>query len=99
LSALSILVLCYGLWFSVRIYPLIPFSMGGGKPVTVAFLEGEKKMPDEIQKPSPSAKRSIPYKLLLATDKYFVVVASSDKERCLEISRESVAGIVILTAN
>ncbi len=99
LSALLMIVLCYTLWFSVRIYPLIPFSFGGGKPLTVAFIEGEKKMPDEIQKADRSAKRSIPYKLLLATDKSFVVVSPSDKECSVEISRESVAGIVVLAAN
>ncbi len=98
-GALFVLMLGYTLWFSVRIYPLIPFSMGGGKPLTVAFLEGEKKMPEEIQKPTPSAKRSVPYKLLLATDKYFVVASPSDKERSLEISRDSVAGIAILSSN
>ena len=54
---------------------LIPFPLGGGKPLTVAFFEGEKKMPEEIQRLDPSAKRSIPYKLLMATDKYYTVVA------------------------
>jgi hypothetical protein len=48
--SLPMIVLCYTVWFSVRRYPLIPFSLGGGKPLTVAFSEGEKKMPDEIQK-------------------------------------------------
>jgi hypothetical protein len=99
LSSLLLIVFCYALWFSVRIYPFIPFSMGGGQPLTVAFFEGEKKMPDEIQKAAPSAKRSVPYKLLLATDKYFVVVAPSDKERSIEISRDSVAGMVVLASN
>ena len=99
LSSLLVVVFCYALWFAVRIYPLIPFSMGGGKPLTVVFFEGEKKMPDEIQKVASSAKRSVPYKLLLATDKYFVVVSLSDKERSVEISRDSVAGMVVLAAN
>jgi len=99
LASLLMIVLCYVLWFSVRIYPLIPFSLGGGKPLTVAFIEGEKKMPDELQKTDRSAKRSVPYKLLLATDKSFVVVSPSDKERSVEISRDSVAGLVVLTAN
>ena len=87
------------MWFPVRIYPLIPFSVGGGKPLTMVFFEGEKKMSDEIQKVDRSAKRSIPYKLLLATDKSFVVVSPSDKERSVEISRDSVAGMVVLAAN
>lgn len=98
LASLLMIVLCYALWFSVRIYPSIPFSLDGGKPLTVAFLEGEKGMPNEIQKSDRSAKRSAPYKLLLATDKSFVVVSPSDKEISLEISRDSVAGIVVLAA-
>ena len=65
LASLMLAVLCYALWFSVRLYPLIPFSLGGGKPLTVVFFEGEKRMPDEIQKANQSDKRSVPYKLLL----------------------------------
>ncbi len=99
LAFLFMIVLCYVLWFSVHIYPLIPSSLGGGRPLTVAFIEGDKKMPEEIQKADGSAKRSIPYKLLLATDKSFVVVSPSEKERSLEINRDSVAGIVVLSAN
>jgi hypothetical protein len=44
-------------------------------------------------------KGPFPYKLLLATDKSFVVVSPSDKERSVESSRDSVAGMVVLTAN
>ncbi len=96
LTFLLVIVLGYAVWFSVHIYPLIPFSLGGGRPLTVAFIEGDKKMPDEIQKTDRSAKRSIPYKLLLSTDKYYVVVSLSPKERSVEISRDSVAGMVVL---
>lgn len=99
LSSMLVLVFVYSLWFSLRVYPLIPFSMGGGKPLTVIFFEGEKKMPDEILKSSPSAKRSVPYKLLLEEDKCFVVVSPSDAAKSLEISRDSVAGMVVLAAN
>lgn len=93
---LVILVLSYTVWFGVRIYPLIPFSLGGGKPLTVAFIEGDKKMPDEIQKVGPGSKRSIPYKLLLSTDRSYVVISPSPTERSVEISRDDVAGIVVL---
>jgi hypothetical protein len=96
LASLLIIVLSYTLWFAVRIYPLIPFSLGGGKPLTIAFVEGEKRMPDEIERAGPSGKRSVPYKLLLSTDKFYVVVSPSPKERSLEVSRDSVAGIVVL---
>jgi hypothetical protein len=53
-------------------------------------------MPDEIKKDDQFAKRSIPYKLLLATEKSYIVVSPSDNERSAEISREAVAGIVVL---
>lgn len=96
LTLLLMIVVSYAVWFSVRVYPLIPFSLGGGRPLTVVFIEGEKRMPDEIQRENPSAKRSIPYKLLISTEKYYVVVSPSPKERSMEISRDAVAGIVVL---
>jgi len=99
LALLLMIVLCYAVWFSARVYPLIPFSLGGGKPLIVAFFEGEKKMPDEIQRAGQSSKRSVPYQLLLETDRSFVVVTPSDKERCIEISRDSVGGMVVLASN
>jgi hypothetical protein len=95
-ALLLTIVISYAVWFSGRIYPLIPLSLGGGRPLTVVFIEGERKMPDEIKKTDPAAKRSIPYKLLLSTDKYYVVVAPSPKERSIEVSRDAVAGIVVL---
>jgi hypothetical protein len=70
LTWLLMVVLGYTVWFSARIYPLIPFSLGGGRPLTVVFFEGDKKMPEEIQRTEGSIKRSIPYKLLLSTDRY-----------------------------
>jgi hypothetical protein len=96
LASLLMIVVSYALWFSVRIYSLIPFSLGGGRPLTVVFIEGEKEMPDAIERTDRSAKRSIPYKLLLSTDRYYVVVSPSPKERSVEISRDSVAGMVVL---
>jgi hypothetical protein len=94
-STLCMFVLGFAVWFSVRIYPLIPSSLGGGRPLTVVFFEGEKKMPDEIQREG-STKRSIPYKLVLSTDKYYVVLSPSPKERSMEVSRDSVAGMIVL---
>lgn len=96
LAFLLVIVIGYAVWFSIRIYPLIPFSLGGGRPLTVVFIEGDKKMPDEIQRPDPASKRSIPYQLLLSTDHYYVVISPSEGERSMEVSRESVAGIVVL---
>lgn len=96
LTTLFVIVLVYAIWFAVRIYPLIPFSLGGGKPRTIVFVEGDKKLPDEIKKSDQSAKRSMPYKLLLETDRYYVVVSPNSKEKSIEVSSDSVAGIVVL---
>jgi hypothetical protein len=95
LSLLFTIVLGYVLWFSVRIYPLIPFSLGGGRPLTIVFLEGEKKLPEGI-KTDTSSKRSIPYKLLVATEKLYVVLSPERDEKSIEVSRDAVAGIVVL---
>jgi len=96
LAFLLITALAYSVWFSIRIYPLIPFSFGGGKPLTIEFFEGDKRLPDEIKKPDSNAKRSIPYRLLLTTDKDYFVVSPTSNEQSLEVNRESVAGIVVL---
>jgi hypothetical protein len=89
------IALGYVLWFSARIYPLIPFSLGGGRPLTIAFIAGEKKLPDEITT-GVSSKRSIPYQLLMTTDRSYVVISQDPNERSIEVSRDSVAGIVVL---
>jgi hypothetical protein len=91
-----IIVTLYAVWFSVRICPLIPFSLGGGKSLTIVFIEGEKKMPDEITRATRLLNRSIPYKLLVSTDNSYIVVSQSPKEKSLEIRRDAVAGIIVL---
>jgi hypothetical protein len=98
ITLLLSVTLTYVIWFAVRIYPLIPFSLGGGRPLTVAFIAGEKRLPAEI-KPDSASNRSIPYKLLLATDRYYVVLSQNRDERSIEVSRDSVAGIVVLEEN
>jgi hypothetical protein len=60
LTLLVMLTLGYAVWFSARMYPLIPFSLGGGRPLTIQFIEGEKSMPDTIQRPTPT--RNVPFR-------------------------------------
>jgi hypothetical protein len=93
-SLLSVL-LAYAVWFGVRIYPLIPSSLGGGRPLTIVFIVGEKKLPDEI-KEDTKLKRSIPYKLLMETDKFYAVLSPNQGEKSIEVSRDSVSGIIVL---
>jgi hypothetical protein len=95
LTMLISIVLGYVFWFSARIYPLIPFSLGGGRPLKIAFIVGEKKFPDLIRTDA-SLKRSLPYELLVTTDKSYVVLSPDANEKSIEISRDSVAGIVVL---
>lgn len=95
-TLLLMIALGYILWFSVRVYPLIPFSLGGGNPLTVAFMESEKKFPAGIKADTSTTNRSIPYRLLMATDKYYVVISPNRYEKSIEVSRDSVAGIVVL---
>lgn len=95
LTLLLTLLLAFVLWFGARIYPLIPFSLGGGRPLTVAFIAGEKKLPDVIRA-DITLKRSVPYELLVTTDKSYVVLSPNPNEKSIEVSRDSVAGIVVL---
>ena len=41
-------------------------------------------------------KRSIPYQLLVTTDKSYVVLSQDPNEKSIEVNRDSVAGIVVL---
>lgn len=87
--------LVYVFFFAMRVYPLIPYSLGGGKPLTVAFLLGEKKIPDFLARDS-SSYRSLPYKLLAATDKTFVILPSDPSQTSIEFNRDTVLGVAVL---
>ena len=99
LTLLLMITLGHAVWFSVRVYPLIQFSLGGGGPLTVAFMEREKKVPDGLKADASSTGRSIPYKLVAETDKYYVVLSPEQNEKSIEVSRDSVVGIVVLQAS
>ena len=89
------IVLAYVVWFAVRIYPLLPYSLGGGKPLPIVFIEGEKPLPDGIMA-GTTPKRSVPYKLLVETDKSFIVLSPGRDEESIEVGRECVAGVIVL---
>jgi len=95
LSLLLVVVCWFTVWFSKNIYPLIPYSWGGGKPLTVVFVLGEKKLPDTL-KLDPSSKRTLPYRLLTTTDKYYVVLSQEPSQLSIELSRDYVAEMVVL---
>ena len=77
----------------------IPASLGGGKPLSVVFLlkaeQGHTELPVT---PDTSGTRSIPYKLLLTTDKTFVVLSPRKEEKAIEFDQDSVLEAVENTA-
>jgi hypothetical protein len=96
LVVLVMLGLIYVLWFSVRIYPWLPSSLGGGEPLTVAFFPRDKNLPDPLKPDLSTTGRSLHYRLLLMTDKDYVLLSDSPKERSIVLSRDSVSGMVVL---
>jgi hypothetical protein len=85
----------YVVWFSLHIYPIIPYSFGGGRPLTVQFIESDKPMPDSLVRDGKT-HRTVPYRLLEATDKSYYVISENQNEQSIEINRESVGGMVVL---
>ena len=81
--------------FAVNIYPAIPYEWGGGRPLNVIFLEGDKPLPDGIVKDG-NTRHSIAYKLLVVTEKTYVVVPQPANQKSLQFDRESVQGIIVL---
>jgi hypothetical protein len=82
-------------FFAVNIYPAIPYEWGGGKPLDVIFLEGDKLLPDGIVKDG-NTRHSIAYKLLVVTEKSYVVLPQLPNQKSLQLGRESVQGIIVL---
>lgn len=95
LTLLGVLFFIYILYFAGAVYPGIPFSLGGGRPLSVMFLSGEKSLPDGILRDGTS-HRSIPYKLIAVTDKSYIVLSQNKNEQSIEFNREAVQGMVIL---
>ena len=82
-------------FFAVNIYPAIPFAWGGGKPLDVIFLEGDKPLPDGIAKDG-STRHSIAYILLAVTEKAYVVLPQTTDQKSIQFDRDSVQGIIVL---
>lgn len=92
-----VILLGYLSYFTQRVYPEIPFWIGGGKPESVVFLlkggTGERTAP--LTK-DVSGNRSIAYKLILETDTSYIVLSEISKERAIKFNRDEVAGYVIV---
>jgi hypothetical protein len=95
LTIFGLAMLLYAVFFAGSFYPMIPASLGGGKPRTIVFIPAKGGLPVGIIAADASG-RSVPYDLLTATDKSYFVVSPVPNEESIEISRESVQGIVVL---
>jgi hypothetical protein len=95
----ALVFLLYVHYFSTQIYPLIPYSFGGGKPSKVVFLLRPENRGQVPVVPSGDANRSIPYHMLLATDKTYVVLSPDKGEQSIEFNRDTVLGHVVLREN
>jgi hypothetical protein len=85
----------YVVWFSLHIYPIIPYSFGGGRPLMVQFIESDKPLPASLVR-DDKTQRTVPYRLLEATDKRYYVISENQTEQSIEINRDSVDGMVVL---
>ena len=85
-------------YFSAQVYPEIPHSAGGGRPLIVVFLlkESQENAFAPVAADS-SGSRSVPYKLLLETDSDYVVISQDPRERAIEFRRDAVVGFVVLS--
>ncbi len=96
-SLCGLLFIWYVLYFATNIYPHIPHSLGGGKPVPVVFfLKDSKSMTNGPLISDHSGTKSIPYELLLVTDKVYVVKSPSKGQQSIEINRDAVVGMLVL---
>lgn len=94
-TLLTSIFLAYAFFFAIRVYPVIPYSLGGGKPLTVVFLLGDKRVPGVSARDS-SSRVSLPYKLLASTDKSFFILSSDSAQESIEFNRDAVVGVVVL---
>ncbi len=95
LTVLFLGILAYASNFATMFYPLIPYSLGGGKPRTIVFIPSKDGLPTGIAKDNSSGK-SVPYRLLTETDRSYVVISPTTNEESIEIGRDTVQGMVVL---
>jgi hypothetical protein len=92
----TVLVLTsYLTFFAFSIYRDIPFALGGGRPLSVIFL----LKPNSTKMPLVSADagfRSIPYKLVLATNTTYTVLSDNSKEKVIQFNHDAVLGYIVL---
>jgi hypothetical protein len=90
-TVLLSIFLVYLSYFSRIVYPSIPHAFGDEKPLSVCFIEGQKPLPNSLVTDGRS-HRTIPYQLLDASERSYYVISL----KAIEISRDSVDGVVVL---
>lgn len=87
----------YILLFSTQIYPLIPSTLGGGKPLPVVFLLKSSEPAESVPlERGESPRRSIRYELLLSTETAYIVKSRNQNEKAIEFSRDIVLGMIVM---
>jgi hypothetical protein len=95
-----ICILTISLWvaqFARKVYPKIPFSLGGGEPRSVVFVlnEGPNQTQNFLVRDG-NGPRTVPYKLVLENEGSFVVLSLADGQKAIEFDRKSVAAVIVL---
>ena len=82
----------YLAYFATRIYPVIPYALGGSKPLLVTFLlDPTCSCPLQLE----TTQRSVKYELLLATATSYFVHSKNQDEQSVEITRALVHSVII----
>jgi hypothetical protein len=89
--------LAYMNFFARQIYGGIPFSVGGGAPQPVVFLlKGDSNGSALPLIADQSGRKSVPYQLVLETEKSYAVLSNSSSEAAIVFNRDGVQGYVLL---
>jgi hypothetical protein len=93
----ALIVLVYIGFFSVRIYPLIPHNLGGGRPLWVSFVLAKTDEPTKtfltLQGDGP---QTIKYYLLLERENSLIVMAPYERARAIEFDRKAISAMIVL---
>ena len=92
-------LLTWALLFSRHAYPLIPFSVGGGRPRDVVFVPNEPAQQSAATSflvREGQGPQTVSYKLLLENESSFVVISPKDGQSAIEFDRKTVAAMIVL---
>jgi hypothetical protein len=83
--------------FSITLYRIIPFSLGGGQPRQVVFWLGENNgNGDAFLERDGTTGYSVSYELLVENESSLVVISPKEGQRAIEFDRKVVGAVVVL---